>query len=743
MQRSRFVEFRGLSSSLSLLDVGSDYVTFTNCTWFGNGGSTLFKVDYAKLTQFESCSFIENQVRVLEENSTSPPHVFLLTEKMGIMLLFVQHERVLHITRSTVSVRFNTFSRNQVGSFGVISIASLTAESNTFVTIVGNSFVNNSGRVGSLWADLLVGSVLTMTNNVVSGNSGSIGATLQIRAQSSSVSLIGNTFTDNTGSTHGAIELQGYDQSVLEIRTSTFTNNRGQNGAGAVSLRLFSLSSALLSDNTFLNNTGTQTGAILVNNGTTTMIRNVFQTNSAVNGNGGAIYGTGGGMSVIDSKFLFNSAKTGGAVYMSNTTSPSSINKCEFLCNTASDVGGAMYFSESAQGVVIENSLFRSNSAAKQGGALHLNLNNQVNIVRNNSFESNWSQSFGGAMYCTSFGETPTLAILENAFTYNVAGGAANTTTFGAAYYTTTCRCANDTSGSSTFTNSSQIIAIEEGEVDPSCPTVSSSPPLFEAGFIHPELACYPEPPIVPEEPVAEPTLEPTVAPLTSPAYEPANELANEPLDAPVVEQPTEEPKEPPAALGIVDPPPGGVDLSVGAIVGIVVGIILLLLLLLLLIMLLLFYRRRRRSAQTKNGEDAGASPTTTTTAASMSATVVPLVTEESASSESAGESNSSLPGTGEDDVAPLAVAMAPVPVVASAAVQKRIREVWLFFRKGRWLSKFPDLFVGLFVCCLCVVASCFSLAMRIQTFEFFAVLSQSLMIPASLLKQSILSWES
>jgi hypothetical protein len=673
MQRSRFVEFRGLlsSSTSALLDFRSGYVTFTNCTWFGNGMGTLFGVDFVKLAQIESCSFIENQqVRVLEENSTSPPHVFLLTEKMGIMLLFVQINSLLDISRSTASVRFNTFSRNLIGNFGVISIASDINEANQLVTIVGNSFVNNSGR-GSLWALLQEGSVLTMTNNVVSGSFVSIGAPIEIYAlQGSSVSLAGNTFTDNSGGIHGVINFEGYDQSVLEIRTSTFTNNRGQNGAGVVSLRLLSsLSTALLSDNTFLNNTGTQTGAILVSNGNTTMIRNVFQTNSAVNGNGGAIYGTGGGLLVTDSKFLFNSAITGGAVYMSNTTSPSSINNCEFSCNTASDVGGAMYFSQSAQGVVIENSSFRSNSAAKQGGALHLSLNNQVNIVRNNSFESNWSQSFGGAIHCTSFGETPTLAILENEFTYNVAGGAANTTTFGAAYYTTTCRCANDTSGSSTFTNSSQIIAIEEGEVDLSCPTVTSSPPAAE--------------------PVTEPTLEPTVAPLTSPAYEPANE----PLDAPVVEQPTEEPKEPeepPIVLGIVDPPPGGVDLGVGAIVGIVVGIILLLLLLLLLIMLLLFYRRRRRSAQPKNGVDAGASPTTTTTAAPTSAAALPLVTEESASSESAGESNSSLPNIGEDDVAPLAVAMAPVPVVASAAVQKRIREVWLFLRKSRRLSQVP-----------------------------------------------------
>jgi predicted outer membrane repeat protein len=522
-----------------------------------------------------------------------------------------------------------------------------------------------------------------MTNNMVSGSSGNSAAPIQMRAaQSSSVSLTGNTFTDNLGSTHGVIEFEGNDQSVLEIRTSTFTNNRGQNGAGVVSLKLSSLSSALLSDNTFLNNTGTQIGAILISNGNTTMIRNVFQTNSAVNGFGGAIYGTGCGLSVTDSKFLFNSAKTGGAVYMSNTASPSSIYKCEFLHNTASEVGGAMYFSQNEQGVVIENSSFRSNSAAKQGGALHLNLNNQVNIVRNNSFESNWSQSFGGAMHCTSFGETPTLAILENEFTDNVAGGAANTTTFGAAYYTTTCRCANDTTGLSTFTNSSQIIAIEEGEVDPSCPIVSSSPPAAE--------------PVT--EPVTEPTLEPTPEPLTTPAYEPANE----PLDAPVVEQPTEEPEgpeEPPIALGIVDPLPGGVELGVGAIVGIVVGIILLLLLLLLLIMLLLFYRRRRRSAQTKNGVDAGASPTTTTTAVPMSAAVL-LGTEESASSESTGESNTSLPDIGEDDVAPLAVAMAPVPVVASAAVQKRIREVCLFLRRA---DSFPSSLTYFVVYCCCI----------------------------------------
>jgi hypothetical protein len=76
MQRSRFVEFRGLSSNSSLLDFRSNYVTFTNCTWFGNGGVNLFRVDWAKLAQIESCSFIENQVRELEENITSPPHVF-------------------------------------------------------------------------------------------------------------------------------------------------------------------------------------------------------------------------------------------------------------------------------------------------------------------------------------------------------------------------------------------------------------------------------------------------------------------------------------------------------------------------------------------------------------------------------------------------------------------------------------------------------------------------------------------
>jgi hypothetical protein len=47
--------------------------------------------------------------------------------------------------------------------------------------------------------------------------------------------------------------------------STNWSDSSFQNGAGAVSLELFSLYSALLSDNTFLNNTGTQTGAILVN----------------------------------------------------------------------------------------------------------------------------------------------------------------------------------------------------------------------------------------------------------------------------------------------------------------------------------------------------------------------------------------------------------------------------------------------------------------------------------------------
>ena len=124
----------------------------------------------------------------------------------------------------------------------------------------------------------------------------------------------------------------------------------------------------------------------------------VFYHNSAINGNGGGVYGEGGDFFMDQCAFSSNTATyTGGGFSYSYLMVPGAVssvnlNDTNFYKNSAIYGGGAYL----GTGATISGGLFSSNAATNGGG---LFLDHTGTIISGTSFFSNSANS-GGAVYC-------------------------------------------------------------------------------------------------------------------------------------------------------------------------------------------------------------------------------------------------------------------------------------------------------------------------------------------------------
>ena len=223
-----------------------------------------------------------------------------------------------------------------------------------------------------------------------------------------------------TSTRGGAIYNQGStaQDSVLTVQNqSTFTGNYAQDG-GAI----YNTGNATITDNTFTGNgkytdadgavqTSTHGGAIYIgkstqNQNTTTIERNVFDGNAAVQG--GAIYNNGGAdsnfVAINNNTFRNNTAEYGGAIYnnasVSNTSTVLTMTGNRFENNYAQREGGAINNNGTMS---IKESYFTNNgingdAVTEKGGAVY---NNGVINITDTSFVGNKADK-GGALYGNS-----------------------------------------------------------------------------------------------------------------------------------------------------------------------------------------------------------------------------------------------------------------------------------------------------------------------------------------------------
>ncbi len=281
---------------------------------------------------------------------------------------------------------------------------------------------------------------LTVVNCRFNGNAAGVGGAISI-GYGANAAVVNSQFDRNDGTltksgfSAGAIATNG--SSVLTVRGSQFTNNRGINGGAVYSL----LGSLTIEDSTFLQNSaagGIGGGAVFTDganpvgpgsnlsgtsvSGTIAIRRSRFEGNQA-QGEGGALmlYAYGPDKLIVeDSRIVGNSvtsngqsARGGGIRSTSNLT----LRNVTVANNTALKQGGGLWIDGSLP-VNIINSTFSGNKATDDaGGAMFLNTTKDTPVnIKNSTIANNTAGRASGALWLNSSTQAVTLtnAIVAN-----------------------------------------------------------------------------------------------------------------------------------------------------------------------------------------------------------------------------------------------------------------------------------------------------------------------------------------
>lgn len=295
------------------------------------------------------------------------------------------------------------------------------------VTVINSIFKNNSAylRGGAIF---LARSNLSSTNSQFISNALDVGGPAYggvLCGEDSDVILKDCIFSKNWMNSHsrqgfgGAVYL--FDGTVSVIGCN-FTDNFAMDYGGAICL---------------LDNNANISGC--------SFIRNSVNRGSYIS-SAGAIYATGGNVSISQSLFSNNAAENGASIALDETEV--SINKCDFLNNSAG-FNGASVYSNNVNLTIIDCDFF-NNTCKYNGGAIYLNngrirvmnsvfsksvatygaficlQNAQILIVNDNFTQGttkNQYYSYGGAMYmnncrgCVEQSEFSANAVYSDEFT--------------------------------------------------------------------------------------------------------------------------------------------------------------------------------------------------------------------------------------------------------------------------------------------------------------------------------------
>ena len=186
------------------------------------------------------------------------------------------------------------------------------------------------------------------------------------------------TLVIRNGNAGDLINAAVFSSGRLYITDSYIANNSGSYGGGVF---VCGDETFTVSGTTFENNMATF-GAAIYDYGAAIIVENCIFNENHCEGVGSAgtsntqagailVMSEGASATITDSKFNKNSAKTGGAVSISQASGDVLIDGCEFIENTASYEGGAIYnyIADGAQ-LSVRNSTFTDNTAASWGDAI-------------------------------------------------------------------------------------------------------------------------------------------------------------------------------------------------------------------------------------------------------------------------------------------------------------------------------------------------------------------------------------
>ena len=315
----------------------------------------------------------------------------------------------------------NTFEKNISTDNGgaICSDGTLTIEATIEEEIKkGAIFTENSSdaKGGAISAKNLTVSGAEFTKNTAAIRGGAIN--VGVYDQTSSASISGSTFTENSAGAGGAVYFD--TNTTANIADSMFKGNSATGSGGAI----YNSGNLTVSSSTFggtgdgEGNTAYDHGGAIYNDGNLTLNgANSFVNNSTIDTEGaygGAINSTTGKLTInagsdadSGSKFINNSALSGGAIFIKDTTAgeTNTINGATFKGNkaTASNGGGAAILVNNSE-LTITDSIFggtgdgEGNSSENISGAVDTQGNSVLTINGNTSFINNSAKHIAGAL---------------------------------------------------------------------------------------------------------------------------------------------------------------------------------------------------------------------------------------------------------------------------------------------------------------------------------------------------------
>ena len=251
-------------------------------------------------------------------------------------------------------------------------------------TFIGNNAGNDGGAVYTDDASAELNGVIFQYNTAVNNGGAFRGNGL----------VESSTFANNSAKAGGAIYAyttlaEGQSAGTLTVKNGMFTRNTATSDGGAVYSDVST--GFVLSDSVFTENSAGRDGGAV--RGLGIISSSSFTGNSATKGEGGAVYAYNGEISIRDTGFTSNKAKTGGALNADQVTA--TIRGSNFSLNEASESGGAINLNGSASVITIDGTNFIENKAAANGGAIY-NSDASLNVTAT-SFDKNRAVN-GGAV---------------------------------------------------------------------------------------------------------------------------------------------------------------------------------------------------------------------------------------------------------------------------------------------------------------------------------------------------------
>ncbi len=265
---------------------------------------------------------------------------------------------------------------------GIYNVSSITISTN--LNIIGEN-TNNTILTGQSINSRMF--TIYSTANVSISNLTMVNTTRYTLYNQGTLTLNNIILSNNKGSNGSAI----YNSKYLYIINSLIVNNTATNYGGVI----YSTSSGsilYIENSKFINNTAKYGGVIYVYNTTTTLNKNYFN-NDYSSSMGGVIYSLYSTIIINSSTFINDSSTNNiaGAIYSKNTNL--TITNTNFTNNTAK-IGGTIAQLENI--LTIDNSNFINNTATSYGGAIY-NIYSKITID-NSNFTNNKAES-GGAIY--------------------------------------------------------------------------------------------------------------------------------------------------------------------------------------------------------------------------------------------------------------------------------------------------------------------------------------------------------